>query len=177
MRCFSSHSPPLRDGCSGTASVWGKEGILPPASVSSSLVVIESLKCFTAFSFPLEFSASVVRAFGVRPRTTPFHVSISEYVVSLSLLDVSAFGERRPSPLRHGRPSGNARGRRARPHVLAPEARVSTRRASSHPMRAQTPAVRHPRGTAGAPLPERLTNFANGSNARQMSRLRPSVSR
>ena len=44
--------------------------------------------------------------------------------------------------------------------VLAPEARVSTRRASSHPMRAQTPAVRgSPRGTAGAPLPERLTNL------------------
>ena len=30
--------------------------------------------------------------------------------------------------------------------VLAPEARVSTRRASSHPMRAQTPAVREARG-------------------------------
>ena len=157
--------PALTGRVLGRHSVWGKEGILPPAP--PRLV----RPCFTVVADSSVKQGAFCRAeqgSADRRRTTPFLVSISEYVVSLSLLDVSGFGVRRPSPLRHGRPSGNARGEAARHrlHVLAPPTQCAHK----------PPPLGNPRGTAGAPLPEkpipqRLTNFANGSNARQMSRL------
>ena len=67
-------------------AIWGKEGILPPASGSSSLWKVEFLVLYR-----LLFNLDIMASFGVpsesATRTTPFLVFILEFAVSLPLLD------------------------------------------------------------------------------------------
>src|SRR3989344_1171917 len=69
----------------GRHTVWGKEGILPPASPRLGRA----------------------RPTGSANPLSRFHIG---YVVSLSLLDFSIARLRRRSSFSHGRPSGNVRG-------------------------------------------------------------------
>src|SRR3989338_10140321 len=101
--------PALTGRVLGRHSVWGKEGILPPAP--PRLV----RPCFTVVAdSSVKQGASRIRRDRARPTggaqpTSSF--PFVDAVVSLSLREYDGFGVRRRSPLRHGRPSGNARGR------------------------------------------------------------------
>ena len=54
MCSASPRTPALLRGCSGAASIWGKEGILPPASSSSSHCRINVSRCvYWSWSYKL----------------------------------------------------------------------------------------------------------------------------
>ena len=94
------------------ATIWGEEGILSPASGSSSqwsLTVIGSTQAHLSPTICDYF----VRAFGVRPRTTPFLVFISAVCGVAFATRFRIVRLRRRSSFSHGRPSGNVRGSNA----------------------------------------------------------------
>src|SRR3989338_10857541 len=104
--------PALTGRVLGRHSVWRKEGILPPAP--PRLV----RPCFTIVAdSSVKQGASRIRrdrarpTGGAQPLSSPLS-GVSGVAFATNLLCAS---EGRRSPLRHGRPSGNARGRRARP--------------------------------------------------------------
>src|SRR3989344_3014567 len=80
----------LPDGAPGKQgkhpAIWGKEGILPPASGSSSPWNIVFLVLYWLL-FNLDIMASFDRPTESATRTTPILVFILEFAVSLSLLD------------------------------------------------------------------------------------------
>ena len=135
----------------GRHSVWGEEGILSPAP--PRLV----RPCFTVVAdSSVKQGAFRIRRDRARPTgdaQPPSSPLSGVYGVAFATgdwwlrrataLTPSSWTPQRKCP-RQKSPT--------RLHVLAHEARVSTRRASSHPMRAQTPAVRHTRGTGGGSL-------------------------
>jgi len=116
----------------GRHAVWGEGGILSPASGSSSQWLAYVFSAVPIFSFK-GASGSLYRAYGVRPRTTPLLVFISDYVVSLPLLRLSCFVRVGARPLALDAPSGNSP--RLKPYVLAP--RTYAKRVSA-PTRART---------------------------------------
>ena len=75
--------PPCR-AVFGQDSVWGEEGILSPASGSSSQWYLESSVPFDV-TLSTNICGSLVCAYGVRLRTTPLHVFNTDFVVSLPL--------------------------------------------------------------------------------------------
>lgn len=74
----------------------------PPRSGGVEFIVLYYIYIF------LELCRFVFPTFGVRPRTTPIHIFIIEFVVSLSLpISVTSITA---ALIKTGRPSGNARG-------------------------------------------------------------------
>ena len=141
--------PALTGRVLGRHSVWGKEGILPPAP--PRLV----RPCFAVVAdSSVKQGASRIRRDRTRPTggaqpPSSFPLQSLWCRFRFESLTASAYDGAHPFVTDALAEMPEAE---SEDTVLAPEARVSTRRASSHPMRrAQTPAVRHPRGTAGLP--------------------------
>src|SRR3989344_6443611 len=98
----SPRTPALQSGCSGAMLFGGRKESFPQLR-SPPRSGLQSIQCFRLSGGHLESFAFVVRAFGVRPRTTPFLVFKIAFVVSLSLLDISLARLRRRSSFSHGR--------------------------------------------------------------------------
>src|SRR3989344_1721875 len=110
--------PALTGRVLGRHSVWGEEGILSPAP--PRLV----RPCFTVVADSSVKQGAFCRAeqgSADRRRTTPFLVSIREFFLVAFASNPKCLRLTTALTLRHGRPSGNARGRRARPdHMCLP---------------------------------------------------------
>ena len=111
---------PPAGGRLGRHAVWGKEGILPPASVSSSQWFARVFSVLYCFSFPY---ASWLRLACLR--SPPSHNPLSRFhdcfrgVASATEFSIARL--RRRSSFSHGRPSGNVRGSNA--NALDPPSR------------------------------------------------------
>jgi|GEM_PF-2361085 len=123
---FSSHSPPLRDGCSG-GTLFGERK--------------ESFPQLRLVSAGLDQPA----------QPTPFLVSIRRCCGVAFATRVLWLRRTTALTLRHGRPSGNARGRIRRHCALGPPSQSAC---------TKSPPLGIARGERrGPPLPERLTNL------------------
>ena len=139
----------------GHRSIWGKEGILPPASGSSSQW---SARVFSAL-LRLSFTCALwLRCLCLR--SPPSHNPLPRFqnsacVASLPLLKFCIAIERRRSSVSPERPIENARGANA--NALAPES--ARTRADSPTQRAQIPPSQNASNeTAGLPRLHETTN-------------------
>jgi hypothetical protein len=96
--------PALRSGGEGRTAVWGEEGILSPASVSSSQMlfgVFSALYCFS-LCYALWLRLMCLRSPPSHNPSPRFHIRVYFYSRVLRFL------LRRRSSFSPGRPSGNA---------------------------------------------------------------------